>query len=146
MDAPVYCIHCGATIPSSATFCPTCGKSQSGASSQSPAPEPQASAPATAARRGWTWRESLVSLVIIGVIGGGAFIWFQAQGPALSDAASNWCRSDNNLVALESSAKKLGIDGGDVYLVVFFESHGQEAGDKIKAEFARACNAAFDSR
>jgi hypothetical protein len=87
----------------------------------------------------------LVGLVLAAVVGGFAFVQ-RNPSPALSDAASIWCRNGDHLVAMNDAAARLGIDIGDVYLAGHYLDTGQTPSDKLKDEFARTCNAAFGSR
>lgn len=105
MNAPVYCIHCGATIPVSAQFCPTCGGSQAGAAGPSAArsggndlsaPAPGASPSTTAVATRPSNAPLLILVLVLAVGGVGAFVVFGQS--KLSDAASVWCTDNGDPV------------------------------------------------
>lgn len=171
-DAPVYCIHCGATIPVDAAFCPTCGKPQSAITGTSPAagigsPEaPRAATgvgrPVVAVTKPTSKAPTLIALVVAGVALG-AFLWLQQS--SVSDAAVLWC-TDHDRVAVEEG-RRLGVFPPDNLLLtvdgfkVPVQGVSQLDLDKMLAAadsplsdwrtadaagFARACNAAFAAR
>ena len=107
IDAPVYCIHCGATIPTAAAFCPTCGGSQPGASGPSPASAPVVPPPPTtraesAGGGGSSAIPILLLLIFVAVVGIGVYLWSQ-QPKSLTQAQASWCQA--NLVDVAVTAE-----------------------------------------
>lgn len=149
MDAPVYCIRCGATIPTGAAFCPTCGESQSGAATQAHATGPgavRAAPPVVAGSDRRNWAPIFFLVVVLAAAGAGFYLWQRSMNPPLSYAETVWCRTSGNGAALSDAADRLGIDKTDLLLVILYEQQGLTPGSKIKAEYARVCDAAYSSR
>jgi hypothetical protein len=141
-----FCSYCGDALAGPVLFCGSCGKPVAGIVS---GPTASASAvPDVAPTKKGDAAQWIVCIILLAaIIGAGAFVWYEQQPPALSDAASQWCGRIDNYGLLHDAALTLGID--DVTLITV-QHDGvypyPNPSEKQRADYVRACNAAFGSR